>query len=89
MGDSRLSGMRTGFENAAKLEQITRGVKNDIPQGREIYSVEGRGEVLRALYAERRVDAMSDTIRKVTGGFVTNQELQDAVYLLNVASKGY
>jgi hypothetical protein len=88
MTESRLAGLRKGFENAATLSKLTAEVKARIPQGTDISTPEGRGQVLNALYAERRVDSMAETIRKATGGFVTDQELKDAAYLLSVASRG-
>ena len=87
---SRLAGLRQGYENADALQRMIRNERAELArEGRGLSNEtrEGRGEILNHLYAERALDSMASTIQNAVGGWTTTQELKDAQFLLDRASR--
>lgn len=90
MSDSRLAGLRKGVENASALRLMQTRIRENLEwQGRHLSNatVQGRLEIFEHRQARERVDSMSQDIRKVLSGLVTEQELRDAKFLLENAAR--
>jgi hypothetical protein len=87
---SRLAGLRQGYENADAMQRMISNQRAELArEGRGLSNEtrEGRGEILRHMQAERSLDHMASTIRDAVGGWNTTQELKDAAWLLERASR--